>query len=72
MNRGNDDFSYNLKNIKNPVDNVNRNVTPGSAHKTNINTNISVNDSNNNFATPANIFNRDDEKKTCSKFQHFH
>ena len=45
VNRDNDDFSYKLGNIKNPVDNVNKTVTPSSAHK-NINTDNSVNDSN--------------------------
>ena len=59
-NGDNDDFSYNSRNIKNPVHNVNQNVTPSSAQKSNINTNKSVNDSNiqsnNNFVTPAYIF----------------
>ena len=63
VNRGNDDF---LRNIKNPADNVNKNVTPSSPHK-NINTDRNVNNSNiqsnNNFATPADIFNQDNEKE---------
>ena len=45
VNRDNDDFSYNSRNVKNPVDNVNKNVTPSSPHKS-INTNKSINDSN--------------------------
>ena len=61
-NHGNDDFS---RNIKNPVDNVNKNVTPSSPQK-NINTDKNVNDSNiqnnNNFAIPAELFNQDNEK----------
>ena len=63
LNRDNDDF---LRNIKNPADNVNKNVTPSSPHK-NINTDRNVNNSNiqsnNNFATPADIFNQDNEKE---------
>ena len=59
----NNDFS---RNMKNRVDNVNKNVTPSSPHK-NFNTDENVNNSNiqskNNFATPADIFNRDSEKK---------
>ena len=66
VNRDNDDFSYSSRNIKNPVDNVNKNVTPSSPHK-NINTDKNVSDSdiqsNNNFATPADIFNRDNEEE---------
>ena len=60
--RDNDDFSYNSRIIKNLVDNVNKNVTPSSSHK-NINTDKNVDysniESNNNFATPADIFNQD-------------
>ena len=60
--RDNDDFS---RNIKNREHNVNKNVTPSSPHK-NFNTDENVNNSNiqsnNNFATPADIFNRDNEK----------
>ena len=67
VNRDNDDFS---RNIKNRVDNVNKIVTPSSPHK-NINTDKNVNNSNiqsnNNFATPADIFNR-----TYSKSRHLH
>ena len=62
VNRDNDDSSYNSRIIKNLVDNVNKNVTPSSPHK-NINTDKNVNNSNiqsnNNFATPAHIFNQD-------------
>ena len=63
VNRDNDDFS---RNIKNRVENVNKNVTPSSLHK-NFNTDKNVNNSNiqsnNNFATPADIFNQDNEKE---------
>ena len=67
VNRDNDDFSYNSRNIKNTVDNVNKNLTPSSAQKSNINTDKSVNDSNiqsnNNYASPdaspTDVFNRD-------------
>ena len=63
VNRDNDDFS---RNIKNRVDNANKNVTPSSLHK-NFNTDKNVNNSNiqsnNNSATPADIFNRDSEKE---------
>ena len=63
VNRDNNDFS---RNIKNQVDNVNKNVTPSSPLK-NFNTDKNVNNSNiqsnNNFATPADIFNRDNEKE---------
>ena len=63
VNRDKNDFS---RNIKNPVDNVNKNVTPASPHK-NINTDKNVNDSiiqsNNNLATPADTFNRENEKE---------
>ena len=45
VNRDNDDFSYNSRNIKNPVDNTNINVTASSAHKSNSNTDKSVKDS---------------------------
>ena len=59
----NNDFS---RNMKNRVDNVNKNVTPSSPHKS-FNTDENVNNSNiqskNNFATPADIFNRDSEKE---------
>ena len=68
MNRDNDDFS---RNIKNPVDNVNKNVTPSSPHK-NVNSDKNVNDSNiksnNSLATPADIFNRDNEKELAQSF----
>ena len=61
--RDNNDFS---RNIKSRVDNVNKNVTPSSPLK-NFNTDKNVNNSNiqsnNNFATPADIFNRDSEKE---------
>ena len=61
VNRDNHYFS---RNIKNRVDNVNKNVTPSSPHK-NFNADKNVNNSNiqsnNNFATPADIFNRDNE-----------
>ena len=40
VNRDNDDFS---RNIKNPVDNVNKNVTPSSPHE-NVNTDKNVKD----------------------------
>ena len=67
VNRDNDDFS---RNIKNPVDNVNKNVTPSSPHK-NVNSDKNVNDSNiksnNILATPADIFNRDNEKELAQK-----
>ena len=43
--RDNDDISYNSRNIKNPVDHVNKNVTPSIPHK-NLNTNKNVNNSN--------------------------
>ena len=66
VNRDNDYFSYNSRNIENQVDNVNKNVTPSSPRKS-INTDKNVNDSdiqsNNNFAIPADIFNRDNEKE---------
>ena len=63
----NDDFCYNSRNIKNTVDNVNKNLTPSSAQKSNISTDKSVNDSNiqsnHNYASPdaspADVFNRD-------------
>ena len=62
VNRDNDDFSYNSRIIKNVVDTVNKNVTPSSPHK-NINTDKNVNNSNiqsnNNFATSADVFNQD-------------
>ena len=66
VNLDNDDFSGNSRNIKNPVANVNKNVTPSSPHKC-INTDKSVNNSNiqNNYnsATPAGVFHRDNEKE---------
>ena len=66
MNRDNDDFFCNSRNIKNSVDNVNKHVTLSIAHKSNINTDKRVNDpdiqNNNNFAIPADTFNRDNEK----------
>ena len=46
MNRNKGDFSYNSRNIKITVDNVNENVTPSCAHKSNINKGKSVIDSN--------------------------
>lgn len=70
-NGDNDDFSYNSRNIKNTVDNANKNVTPrvflrvifkcnpSSAYinfqKFSKDSNIQ---SNNNYATSADIFNR--------------
>ena len=45
VNRDNDDISYNSRNIKNPVINVNKNVTPWIPH-INFNTNKNVNNSN--------------------------
>ena len=67
VNRDNDDFSYNTRNIKNLVGTVNKNVTPSSPHKS-INTDKNVKDLNirsinNNFVTPADIFNRDNKKE---------
>ena len=66
VNRDNDDFFHNSRNKKSPVDNVSKNVTPSSPHKSS-NTDKSVNgsniQSNNNVATPADIFNRDNEKE---------
>ena len=62
-NRDNDNFS---RNIKNRVDNTNKNVTPSSPHKnfnTDKNVNNSIIQSNNNFTTPGDIFNRDSEKE---------
>ena len=62
MIRNNEDFSSKSRSIKNLVHNVNKNVTPSSAHNSNINTDKSVNDSNiqsnNNLATPSDIFDR--------------
>ena len=61
MIRNNEDFSSKSRSIKNLVHNVNKNVTPSSAHNSIINTDKRVNDSNiqsnNNFATPSDIFN---------------
>ena len=73
VNRGNDDFCYNSRIIKILVDTANKNVTPSSPHN-NISTDKSekndknVNDLNirsinNNFVTPADIFNRDNKKE---------
>ena len=46
-------------------------MTPSSAHKDNVNTEKSVSDSNiqsnNNFATPADIFNRDNASRPIQK-----
>ena len=66
VNQDNGDLFYSTGKIKNKVDNVNKNLTPSSAHK-GISTDKSVNDSNiqsnNNFATPADIFNRDNDSE---------
>ena len=55
-------FHFDFCQKKNSVNNFNKNLTPSSAHKSYINTNQSVSDSDiqsdNNFATSADIFNR--------------
>ena len=70
VNQDNGDFFYSTGKIKNKVDNVNKNLTPSSAHK-GIHIDKSVNDSNiqsnNNFATPADIFNQDNDSELPQK-----